>query len=305
MNIWVDANGWFIPLPILLSCLVIELLYLRGWRILVNQRASSGLSASLKQREHGIGGGNWFWRGMYFCLAIFAFLIAASAPLDNLSGRFFWVHMIQHLLLLVVMAPLLVAGAPLLPFWLGLPRWLRHVLKAFAMQPLGRALSHGGNWLLQPFVACLLLIVGTWLWHWPSLYDFALTHESIHDWGEHLTFLAVSILFWVQVIPSPPLPLRLGYLGRLICIGVAIAQNFFLAMFIGFAQVSLYSPYAHLIATTSVFSALQDQQIGASIMWTVGDVPFAIALNILVQKWLTSQGSEQHVSVQPQRRADG
>ena len=66
---------------------------------------------------------------MYFLGAIFVFFLAASAPIDTLSGRLFWVHMVQHLLLLVVMAPLLVAGAPLLPMWLGLPGGCEGIFK--------------------------------------------------------------------------------------------------------------------------------------------------------------------------------
>src|SRR5207248_5064157 len=148
------------------------------------------------------------------------------APIDTLSARFFWVHMIQHLLLLVVMAPLLVAAAPLQPLWLGLPAWARRLGEVPAKLKAKRVLYRVGQWvgqgLRQPAISCGLLIIGTWMWHWPPLYDLALTNETIHDWCEHLTFLAVSILFWTQVIPSPPLRPRPGYPGRMVCVGIAI-----------------------------------------------------------------------------------
>ncbi len=122
----------------------------------------------------------------------------------------------------------------------------------------------------------------------------ALTNEAIHDWCEHLTFLAVSVLFWTQVIPSPPLRPRAGYLGQIVCIGVAIAQNVVLAILLGFAQAPLYAPYVHLAAASGgIFSALQDQQLGAGIMWTFGDLPFGIALATLVHRWLASQSDDQ------------
>ena len=144
--------------------------------------------------------------------------------------------MIQHLLILVVMAPLLVAGAPLLPLWLGLPRWARRLVRASSLLKAGSPLHRLGHWLRQPAVSCGLLIIGMWAWHWPALYDLALTNAAIHDWCEHLTFLAVSVLFWTQVIPSPPLRPRLGYLGRMVCLGIAIAQNVVLAVLLGFAH---------------------------------------------------------------------
>ena len=302
MNIWVDAYGWPISPTVLLGCLVAEILYFRGWIVLVKEEQSK--EATMVESPPiltGIRAGqyrwdSWFWRGIYFLGAIIVFLLAASTFIDVLSGRLFWVHMIQHLLLLVVMAPLLVAGAPLLPMWLGLPDWSRKLVKAFAKLQVGRAFYQAGRWvwhlLRQPAISCALLIVGIWVWHWPPLYDLAQTNEGIHDWCEHLTFQVVSILFWTQLIPSPPLHPRLGYLGRIGCLGVAIVQNLILAVLIGFAQVPLYAPYVHLGTISGGLSALQDQQFGAGIMWTFGDLPFGITFFILVHRWLVSQSDD-------------
>lgn len=310
MGIWVDANGWPVPPTVLLGCLVAEILYFRGWRVLVKaEQAKKAARARTSPAATGSHSGefqwdSWFWRGACFLGAIFAFLLASSAPVDILSSRLLWVHMIQHLLILVVMAPLLVAAAPLLPLWLGLPRWARRLVKASAMLKAGSALNRMGHWLRQPAVSCGLLVIGMWAWHWPALYDLALTNAAIHDWCEHATFLAVSVLFWTQVIPSPPLHPRLGYPGRMMCVGIAIAQNVVLAVLLGFAQVPLYAPYAHLASATGGFSALQDQQLGAGIMWTFGDVPFGIALSILVHRWLASQSDDTKIAIQSQHSAE-
>ncbi len=295
MNIWVDANGWPIPPLVLLGCLAAEILYIRGWQVLV--KAEQRKTARVKTSPELTGSGgyqwdSWLWRGAYFLCAIVIILLGDSAPIDILSGRFFWVHMIQHLLLLVVMAPLLVAAAPLQPLWLGLPGWARRLVKVAARLKAKRVLYRVEHWLRQPAISCGLLIIGIWVWHWPALYDLALTNEAIHDWCEHLTFLAVSLLFWTQVIPSPPLRPRLGYIGQLVCVGVAIAQNVVLAALLGFAQVPLYA-YAHLAQWPGGLTALQDQQLGAGIMWTFGDLPFGIALATLVHRWLASQSDDQ------------
>ena len=309
MSIWVDANGWPIPPTVLLGCLVAEILYFRGWRVLVKAEQAKRATARVGPRfiegpTTFIGSdgrayqwNSWFWRGTYFLGAILTLLLASSAPIDTLSSRLLWVHMIQHLLLLVVIAPLLVAAAPLLPLWLGLPRRARRLVKAAVKPNAWRAFSHIGQWLRQPAISCGLLIIGTWVWHWPALYDLALTNAAIHDWCEHVTFLAVSMLFWTQLIPSPPLQPRLGYLGRMGCVGIAIAQNVVLAVLLGFAQVPLYAPYAHLVTGPGGLSALQDQQLGAGIMWTVGDLPFVIALSILLHRWLAIQLDETGIAI--------
>ena len=303
MNIWVDANGWPVPPAVLLGCLVAEVLYFRGWRVLFKEeqakdvaRASSGQAGSYAGLYRW---DSWLWRGVYFLGAVLIGIAGDSAPVDILSARLFWVHMVQHLLLLVIIAPLLVLAAPWKPFWLGLPEPIRRLLEASSKLRVGRAVYQLGHWLRQPAVSCVLLIAGIWVWHWPALYDLALTNEAIHDWCEHLIFLAVSVLFWTQLIPSPPLRPRLGYVGQVACIGVAIVQNVVLAVLLGFAQVPLYAPYVHL--AVSGFSALQDQQLGAGIMWTFGDLPFGIALSVLLHRWLVSQSDDGRIAIEAPR----
>jgi cytochrome c oxidase assembly factor CtaG len=287
MSIWVDANGWPIPPSVLLISLVAEILFFRGWCMLVKGAQAKN---RMIEKVSGRTWNNWFWRGAFFLGAIFVFLLASSAPIDRFATQLFWVHMVQHLLLLVVMAPLLVGAAPIIPLWLGLPRWARRLVKALKV---GRTIYRIGCWLRQPSISCGLLVIGIWVWHWPALYDLALVNSAIHDWGEHFTFIAVSILFWTHVIPSPPLRSCLIYPGRIGCVGVAIVQNFVLSVLLAFAPVPLYAPYAHLLTAPGGLSALQDQQTGAGIMWTFGDVPFGIALGILVQRWLASQSEVQ------------
>jgi cytochrome c oxidase assembly factor CtaG len=307
MSIWTDANGWPIPPIVLLGCVTAEILYFRGWRVLVKAEQRKLARATTSPELTGSGRyqwDSWLWRGTYFLGAIFIILLGDSAPIDILSSRLLWVHMIQHLLILVVMAPLLVAGAPLIPMWLGLPSWVRRLVRASAMLKAGSAFNRIGHWLRQPAISCVLLIAGTWVWHWPALYDLALTNAAIHDWCEHATFLAVSALFWTQVISSPPLHPRLGYLGRVGIVGIAIIQNVVLAALIGFAQVPLYTPYAHLALRPGGFSALQDQQLGAGIMWTFGDLPFVIAFVVLMLGWLASQSDDQEeVNIGEKQRA--
>jgi cytochrome c oxidase assembly factor CtaG len=311
MSIWVDANGWPFPLPLLLGGLLVEILYFRGWSSLLKgglagttaeasvASVSSLHTLSEQQRK------SWFWRAACFLGALLVFLVASSAIIDNLSARLFWVHMVQHLLVLLVIAPLLVVGAPLLPLWLGLPAHVRQPLWRFGQSALGRVGSRLFTWLRHPAVSCAFLIVGLWIWHLPVLYDFALTNDIIHDWCEHATFLLVSLLFWSQIIPSPPLALRTGLLGRAICLGVAIAQNVVLAALLGFAAQPLYAPYAHLGTFSGGFTPLLDQQFGAGIMWTFGDLPFGISLALLLHSWFATQTDDDFALAPPHAEKQG
>ncbi len=293
MGLWIDVNGWPVPPEVLLVCLVAEILYFRGWEIIVRGTRAKEAAARARKPSASAGAAGkspwaeiWLWRGISFSVALLALLVASSTPIDVLSARLFWVHMIQHLLLLLVIAPLLVVGAPTIPLWLGLPRWARRIFKRCVRLKVRRGLYRAAGWLRRPVISCALLLIGVWAWHWPPLYDLALTNGIIHDWCEHSTFLAVSVLFWTQVISSPPLHIRMGYLGRLGCVGFAILQNLILAILIGFSQTPLYTPYVHLAASS--LSALQDQHLGAGIMWTFGDLPFGIAFAAVLHRWLAS-----------------
>jgi cytochrome c oxidase assembly factor CtaG len=302
MSIWVDADGWPVPPIVLLGCLAAEILYFRGWFIFVKEERARGTAGartaiSLDGYEVAtIAWDSWLLRGAYFFIAILIALAGDSHLVDYFSGRLFWVHMVQHLFLLVIIAPLLVASAPLLPMWYGLPERVRRLLSRLAKSKAAKPFYYVGRWLRQPAVSILLLMVGMWVWHWPALYDLALTNETIHDWGEHLTFIAVSLLFWTQIIPSPPLAPRAGYIGRLACLGFAIIQNVVLAVLLAFSARPLYAPYAHLVTAPGGFTALADQQLGAGIMWTFGDVPFLIAVGALILQWLAMQSDGDQIA---------
>ncbi|HLW03505.1 MAG TPA: cytochrome c oxidase assembly protein [Ktedonobacterales bacterium] len=304
MTIWVYANGWPVPPTVLLGCVVAEVLYIRGWMSLVKADVASKASRA-GSRAGRYRWDSWFWRGVYFVIALFLALVGDSAPVDILSGQLFWVHMIQHLLLLVVIAPLLVAAAPLQPLWLGFPGWMRRLARAAATPNIRRVVAGVEHWLRHPMISCALLLAGIWVWHWPTLYDLALTNDTIHDWCEHLTFLLVSLIFWTQIISSPPFVPRANSLGQMMCVGFAIIQNVVLAALLGFAQVPLYAPYVHLATAPVILAALHDQQLGAGIMWTFGDVPFGLALSILFQRWLAEHSDDASIALQTPRATEG
>ena len=96
MSIWVYANGWPIPPTVLLGCLAAEILYFRGWRVLVKAEQAKRVPraktppASLGSNAGGYQWNSWLWRGAYFVGAIFFILLGDSAPIDILSGRLFW-----------------------------------------------------------------------------------------------------------------------------------------------------------------------------------------------------------------------
>lgn len=194
--------------------------------------------------------------------------------------------MLQQLLLLVVAAPLIVLSQPWMSIWRPLPLGLRRALartivRARYLAPL-RALC---RLLVQPAVAWLAFNVSLVLWHMPGPYDLTLRNTYVHVL-EHTTFLIFGILFWAQVMAFSPAPRTLSYGRRIAYVAATAVPNIGLSMFLAFSQHPLYSHYAQLAHRPGGISALADQQIGAGFMWTAGDLPFAIAIGWLAQRWL-------------------
>ena len=226
----------------------------------------------------------------YLGLAIVAFAILS--PLDVLSQWLFSAHMIQHLLLLVVAPPVLVASAPLDPLWRAVPEALRGRLAAGAswlakFAPLRRA----GALVMSPWGAFVVFAGTMWFWHVPGPYDLTLSNLYVHA-TEHTMFLAAGLLWWSRIIHCPPMraPLSASQASMpatMAFLFATVGQNVLLAMVIGFVGHPLYAPYAALAHRPGGLSALADQQLGASFMWTLGDLPFSIALARMVFLWMS------------------
>src|SRR5947207_6313847 len=112
------------------------------------------------------------WRTALFLLGLATLLAALASPIDTYAGVSFAVHMVQHMLLTVVAAPLLLLGAPIRPLLRGLPAWVR----AAVVRPLARARAIRAfvHILRHPLVAAALYVGGLYAWHLPNLYDAAL-----------------------------------------------------------------------------------------------------------------------------------
>jgi len=274
-------NGWSADPVLLGATALVGFLFARGRsRLLAEPQMASQLP--------GLWTDAW-WRSLALAVALLALALAACSPVDAYAGTLLWVHMIQHLLVLMFVCPLLVAAAPWVPVFHGLPVALRNWLVSLPVGSLRPGVIHLKGLLWRPFICFALYVVGVWVWHWPTLYDRALQNETLHNYGEHNTFLLVGILFWLQVIPSAPFRPVMQYLHRSMFLVAAIVQNVALSVILGFAGGSLFAPYAHLAHRPGGLSAHADQQIGAAIMWSLGDLPFVIAIAWLVQLWLRPQ----------------
>ena len=237
-------------------------------------------------------------RALTFYAGLGIVVIAIATPIDVYAQKLLWVHMIQHMLLLTFAAPLIVLGVPWMSLWRPLPLGFRRsVARALYKAPRFKLIRAFGGWWATPFGAWLMFALGLWFWHWPAAYDFALRNSWAHAL-EHLTFITCAVLFWAQVCGLPPARKKLPELARAAYVLVGSATNVVIAAVLAFSTSAIYPYYVHLLDRPGGITALQDQQIAAGIMWSVGDLPFGIAIVWIVYRWLSDRQREDAAASQ-------
>jgi cytochrome c oxidase assembly factor CtaG len=235
------------------------------------------------------------WRDAAFWLGLLAILVALQSPIEMLARQLFWVHMVQHLLLMVVAAPLLALASPWSRLWralpLGLRRWIARPLFRHPRLELVRAAYEKTS---RPSVIWVLSAANLWLWHLPPLYDLTLRNHLVHHL-EHALFLGLGLAFWAHLIDQRPFRAPLGTLARAGYVFFAMVQSWGLAGVLSFATSPFYS-YAQLSWRPGGISALTDQQLGGGMMWVPGAITYSIALIVFLFQWLAEEDSRAELS---------
>ena len=217
-------------------------------------------------------------RSIAFFAGLVATGVALLSPIDAYSDVWFSVHVVQHLLLELVAAPLFVLGAPVtLALVASSAERRRRSLLPLLRNPVVETIT-------RPPVAFVLFIGAQYAVHLTPLYDLALREPAVHVL-EHVLFLATGVLFWESVIGLDPAPgRRLSYPARLLVLALAIPVEGFLSLAIYSARGPLYAAYAGLPAPWGP-GALADQRAGAALMWIASDAVMIGALLLTAAAW--------------------
>lgn len=252
-------------LEIWLACLTAgsAILYLRGvaglWR-------KAGIGRGIRRREV-----------VLFLLGSLALAAALLPPLDELTGRSFAMHMIQHEMLMVLAAPLLVLARPLEAWAWALPNAAR---RAFAVLARPGLLRDAWRRLTEPVGAWCFHALALWVWHFPALFRAALADERLHVL-QHACFFASALAFWWSVSAS----------GSRTRHPLAVASVFTTMLHTGALGALLtFAPSPWYVQSADVrlfgLTALEDQQLGGLVMWVPGSLAYLVAGLAIVGAWL-------------------
>ena len=195
-----------------------------------------------------------------FMAGLGVILVATISPLEPMSGSLASAHMVQHLIMMLVAAPLLATGAPVERIMLGLGTPLRRAVGRIRRH-VRLTPSHTAP-LRNPVLVAIVVIVVTWWWHGSIPYGASLDVSIIHH-IEHGSFIAVYAWFWWVVFGSRRR--RPNASGVLMIFGVMMS-NVLLGGLMTFARVPWYEAYAESTAAWGL-THLADQQLAGALMW--------------------------------------
>jgi putative membrane protein len=242
------------------------------WRWSINPSTAIGIAAlgalylwaaQHLRRRPTVAQGVSFFSGL---LVMFASL---NGPIHDLSDVYlFSAHMVQHLLLTLAMPPLLLAGVP---GWM-----LRPLVSRPGIAPAARFFTRAPI----AFVTFNLVIAA---WHLPVLYNAAMANHNIHIL-EHLMFMVAAVLMWWPLLSQLPELPRLAYPGQMLYTFLMSIPMSIIAVYIAMSDHVLYPAYSAAPRVLSI-SPLEDQLLGALIMWIPGGIIFMIIMTVVFFKW--------------------
>jgi putative copper resistance protein D len=191
---------------------------------------------------------------------------------------YFWDHMVQHLLLIMVAAPLFAISSPLDLAFRSTTGTAHLVVTEVLRSRVAKVLGH-------PAVAFVLYAVMIPLTHLTVWYNYTLQHESIHN-AEHLVFLGVGYLFWRQIFGSDPNRYRMHPALQFGYLFLAIPIDTFTGLSLDQAVHEMFPAYLALHPTWSQGRLTNDLHIGGVLMWVAGDTLMLWPMIPVALRWL-------------------
>lgn len=191
--------------------------------------------------------------------------VVTLGPLGSYDGVFFWAHMAQHIVLMMLAAPLLLRGQPVLLVLrvssVGFRRGV--VVPTLRSRPM-RVLTHPvASWLVFAGV-----LVGS---HVTGFFEFALEHPAVHQYVEHPLYLGSGLSCFYPMLGIGPASKRMRPTGTVLYVSMMMAVEVAVGLWIAGARLVLYPYYLAVPHQPwGPATALADQRIGGILMWSAG-----------------------------------
>jgi cytochrome c oxidase assembly factor CtaG len=213
-----------------------------------------------------------------FCAGVIAIALALMSPLDALADRYlFSAHMLQHLILLMVAPPLLIAGLT--------AEFSRELVRRPLVGAIEKSLS-------RPPVSFAVGVGAMAVWHLPAMYNAAVASEAVHV-IEHLCFLVSATIFWWPVF-TPLDAHRLSGGAAMLYLGAGALAGSAIGIAITFASPAAYPAYLAPRDEFGIIGPIRDRlgltpeldlQLGGLLMWVGGGLIFLSMMVVEMARW--------------------
>ena len=220
-------------------------------------------------------------------IALFLLILVLEGPIDFYAKEMFFIHMIQHLTLMVIIAPLLLSANAMPIFIWGTPKKMRSALsKPFAGNSFSKKIL---TIITRPRYSLLLYVLNLYLWHIPFFYNLTLSSDTFH-FINHAFFVFMALLLWWPIIGPAPVRTNLTIPQKIVYVLVAVTPSAALAAFITLSGDPIYN-YESTPLHWNMLSHKEDQTWGGLIMWLPGNFLFFGVLTTLFFKWSKQEES--------------
>ena len=230
-----------------------------------------------------------------------ALILAIAGPFAAFADEAFWLHMLQHLSLTLVAAPLLLLANPMPMYLWALPRAVREGAGEF-LNPRGRVRGVM-RFITWPRFTLPLFVLTLYIWHVAGPFNAALTNTGVH-YLQHFTFFFSAALFWWPIIGPAPARSSLSYAQRMLYLVLVITPSAFLGAIFTLSSGVIYD---HYLSTPEHWgmTALEDQTMAGVIMWVPGNLIYLNALTAIFFTWAAKEDKQAVTAARhrPRRRA--
>lgn len=208
-----------------------------------------------------------------FGLGMVLLFLNEGSPLHDLAERYLLsAHMIQHLLLSYLVAPIILAG---------IPTWLLRVVLLGRLAPVSKV-------LLRPIVTFLAFSLVMAIYHVPAVYDLSLANTSVHH-AVHFVILIVSLMLWFPIMSQVPELPRPSHLTRLVYLFLLPVAQLPIFAGVAFSDIPLYSAYANMPTRAFGLGVMEDQAMAGVIMKVAGLFAFGVTFIVIFLAWYRSE----------------
>ncbi|HEY5135721.1 MAG TPA: cytochrome c oxidase assembly protein [Candidatus Nanopelagicales bacterium] len=268
-HVWELVTTWSLDLPLLVVLVAVTAAYLATARSVTRWHPTQPWRAR---------------HSAFFVAGIGVVLVSTLGPFGSLDDTFFWAHMTQHILLMMLAAPLLLLGEPVLLV-------LRSSSRSFRQRVVLPVLhSHVVRFLTHPVVSWMIfaaVLVGT---HFTGFFEYALEHEGIHNYVEHPLYLGAGLLYFYPLLGTSPGASAMAPFAKVVSLFLMMLPEVMVGFAIYTAGAVLYPFYSGVEDRPwGPSTALADQRVGGALMWSSAMIFDALWISVAVWEWMKSE----------------